>query len=359
MTTHRRRGRIVLASTIVVLIGLLVAASGSALAEPVQATVVATGLINPRGITFGPDGMLYVAEAGAGGHETVGEGRRAYSIGRTARVARVGADGSLETVIGELPSLSGQFDELGASDVTFLDGLLYVLTAAGGQDVGNTAWDNVVLRVDLSLSPPDVVRFFNLTRHNVENPSRSRQLDPDRTNLPGGMPFGLAALHGALYVTDGNQEHVTRVLSDGRAERIVEHSTSDRVLTGIAAGPDEALYIAEFGPLPHQEGSARVTRAGPTGGHQTVARRLVNAIDVAFDASGSMYVLEFSGPGFRTPHSGRVLRLHADGTREVVTAGLNFPTSMAFGQDGDLYIAAPGHRASNGEGSILRVGMAR
>src|SRR6266581_1272808 len=29
--------------------------------------VVATGLHNPRGIKFGPDGLLYVAEAGIGG----------------------------------------------------------------------------------------------------------------------------------------------------------------------------------------------------------------------------------------------------------------------------------------------------
>ncbi len=42
-------------------------AAASAPSQPrasAVATVFATGLVNPRGLTFGPDGKLYVAEGG-------------------------------------------------------------------------------------------------------------------------------------------------------------------------------------------------------------------------------------------------------------------------------------------------------
>lgn len=57
------------------------------LAAPAQATVyastvIASGLDNPRGLAFGPDGALYIAEAGAlnpGGPTVVGaEGEAAF-----------------------------------------------------------------------------------------------------------------------------------------------------------------------------------------------------------------------------------------------------------------------------------------
>ena len=59
-------------------------------------TVFATGLNNPRGLKFGPDGYLYVAEGGAGGTESTTITQCAqvpavgpYTGGMTARISRI------------------------------------------------------------------------------------------------------------------------------------------------------------------------------------------------------------------------------------------------------------------------------
>jgi len=68
-------------------------------------TVFAEGLDNPRGLEFGPDGLLYVAEGGQGG-TTSTEGQcdqvvppvGPYTGGDNARISALDADGQRTTV---------------------------------------------------------------------------------------------------------------------------------------------------------------------------------------------------------------------------------------------------------------------
>src|SRR5215468_8550186 len=72
--------------------------------------VFATGFSNPRGLKWGPDGNLYVAEGGTGGKtppssacDQVPPPVGPYTGGFNARISKVAPDGTRTTLVGGLP----------------------------------------------------------------------------------------------------------------------------------------------------------------------------------------------------------------------------------------------------------------
>src|SRR5712691_9933283 len=116
-----------------VVVAILWAAPASA-QSATQVDVYASGLVNPKGMAFAADGVLYVAEAGKPGEVMVplpvnfgGTG----PIGTNARVSRISAGGERQDFLTGLPNvgLYGGIEMLGATGMALLNGALFELAA--------------------------------------------------------------------------------------------------------------------------------------------------------------------------------------------------------------------------------------
>jgi hypothetical protein len=331
-------------------------------------SVFAEGLDNPRGLEFGPDGLLYVAEGGQGGtRSTEGECEQVvapigpYTGGDTARISALDAEGQRTTVAEGLPStqLAPAFGSLvsGVADVAFVDGTLYYVLASGGCSHGNPDVPNGVFRVNEDGSTElvaDLSAFVMANPTAFQNPA---DFEPDET------PYDLQLFEGELYVAEANHGALDAVdPATGSIRRVLDLTATEGHLvpTALAVGPDGKLYLSNLMPFPVMAGVSSVYTVTPEGELGVYAQGVTAVLGLAFDDEGQLYVLETSGPGPSmeapiVPGTGRVVRLTDDGGLEVVATGLVFPTGMAYGPDGTLYVSNFGYGFPPGAGQVVAI----
>ncbi|MCA1600285.1 MAG: ScyD/ScyE family protein [Acidobacteria bacterium] len=360
------------------------AEKAAALTSPATITVVATGLNNPRGINFGPDGALYVAEAGSGGPGTCApgpEGDRCY--GTSGSVTRVDLRRETVTRVATgIPSLAGE-------DGSF---------ATGIQDISFNGLGNGAFTMGWGGDPADRAAQFgavgaNFARLARMNPSGRWGIDEDlgdfeaATNPTGdeedSNPYGILSLAGKRIVADAGANDLLEVSPGGNVSVLAVFPNRlgamppgfdfipdlppagtllemDAVPTSVALGPDGNYYVGQLCGFPFPINDSNVYRVLAGGGTADVhAAGFTAIIDVAFGPDGSMYVLEIAKNGLLRAFifndwTGALIRVAPDGTRTEIAPGSLFaPGGVAIDSDGALYVT--NNSIFGGTGEVLRI----
>jgi hypothetical protein len=377
---HRRGLLLAVAAPLV----LLAAPSGSAAPTAADPTVtqVMSGLDNPRGLAFGPQGALYVTEAGRGGFGLenppcfTGQVGASRCYGPTGAVSRLW-HGVQERVATGLPS------QARASDGG---------NAIGPHDIAMLGVGSAHVTIGLQ-QPPDFVDRYGLAAlaqlAEVE-PSGEWRFVADlgayeALNNPDGgpldtNPYGLLEVPGAVVLTDAGGNSLLQVTANGDISTLAVFQSrgtnpprsTDSVPTSVTIGPDGAYYVSELSGFPAVAGAANIYRVEPGEAPRLFLTSdacltgFTTIIDIAFDGDGNLYVLQYgTGTLVRvTPDEnqpGGICAQYQAGTRTTILSGLSQPTSVAVGPHGALYVSNRGAAAVGpapefrGVGEVLRI----
>ena len=375
---------------------LLALAAAPAVAQtpspsPSPFQVVMSGLDNPYGLAFGPDGSLYVAEAGTGNSGAAtganfvnGAGDQVY-FGDTGAVSRL--SGGVQTrVVSGLPSLDtagGGGGATGLSDVAFSGGQLYGVFGLGGTEAQRTQLVSDVLGtsgagstnagdlgqvVRLNTTANTLTPLSDLVPYETQNYAAN---NPDGTT-PEANPYALSALSGGGFaVSDGGGNVVLQTPAGGGAPALLSALPAVKntapgppfyqsVPTALAQDSQGKLYVGEFTGYPFPVGGANVLSLNPATGKPSVfASGFTTISGMTFGANGDLYVLDLTTNGLG-PNPGPAdlfqfdPRTGTDTLLATLAGGSNY-TGLLAGSDNALYLSDQGSGA--GAGEVLRFAL--
>jgi hypothetical protein len=327
-------------------------------------TVIATGLLNPRGLDFGPNGTLYVAEAGTGGATPISPpGPNQQFIGTTSQISAIdigGAPGSnVHPVVAGLISVAnadGTF-ATGADGLSVQGGRILAIMTGAHQLTDGVPPGAVPLDV-LNAAKAQLGRLIKLnpgghwtTIGDVGGFDFNYTLTcgaacDNNIQFPDANPYGVLGLPGMTYVADAGANTLDLVSANGSVQILAYvHAQSndflgDEVPTCVAQAGGQ-LYIGTLnGNVFRYDGTPtlqRVTLTTPPG------PPLVSIGGCTGDAVGNLYLSDqFGGAVWKVAPGGATTKI----------GDVPDPSGIVLGPDGYLYVS---QNSTQTNGQVVRL----
>ena len=334
-----------------------------------KVTTLAKGLDEPRGLAIGPDGNVYVAEAGHAGEECGKAGEEEACIGFTSGVSRIEWSGAHHRVLSGLLSLGpkGGGGAVGVDALSFYGDHAFPLESETSAKVPTGPG---ISPSTLATARAEAGRLgiFDFSGHGhvlADVGGFDYQWSMEHASLvpgqfPDANPYDVLATQWGELVVDAASNTLDFVDQWGHVKVLAfipNPPVPDAVPTCLDRGPDGAIYIGELSGAGNGPGASVVWRWTPGEGLSKWATGLTAVTGCGW-AGGQFYAVELSTKGLieAAPFTGAVVRVPPHSSApETVVSGLSFPGGFAFDGRAGYVSNWTVRPAIGGGGEVLRI----